>query len=112
LVTRTTSIALKDYENLGRTGLKVSRICIGCMSYGDPDCRPCLLPEQDARRFFERAMDLGINYFDTADLYSLGRREEITGMAVLDLARGVEVVIATKVYFPVGKAPNDRGLSR
>jgi 1-deoxyxylulose-5-phosphate synthase len=100
------------YVNLGATGLKVSRLCLGCMSYGDPDWREWVLPENDARPFFERALDLGINFFDTADMYSRGRSEEITGKALHDLARRDEVVIATKVYFPTGDAPNDRGLSR
>ncbi len=101
-----------DHTNLGRSGLKVSRICLGCMSYGDPDWREWVLPEKDARPFFERALDLGINFFDTADMYSQGRSEEVTGAALGDLARRDEVVIATKVYFPVGDGPNDKGLSR
>jgi len=101
-----------DYVNLGRTGLKVSRICLGCMSYGDPGWREWVLPEKDSRPFFERALDLGINFFDTADMYSLGVSEEITGRALRDLAPREQVVIATKVYFPMGDGPNDRGLSR
>jgi len=101
-----------DYVNLGRSGLKVSRICLGCMSYGDPEWRDWVLPDEQARPFFERALDLGINFFDTADMYSVGVSEEITGRALRDLARRDQVVIATKVFFPVAKGPNDRGLSR
>lgn len=100
------------YVNLGRTGLKVSRICLGCMSYGDPGWRDWILPEKDARPFFERALELGINFFDTADMYSVGVSEEVTGRALRDLASRDQVVIATKVHFPVGDGPNDRGLSR
>lgn len=101
-----------DYVNLGRTGLEVSRICLGCMSYGDPGWREWVLPEEEARPFFERALELGINFFDTADMYSLGVSEQVTGRALKDLAPRDQVVIATKVFFPVGKGPNDRGLSR
>jgi aryl-alcohol dehydrogenase-like predicted oxidoreductase len=101
-----------DYVNLGRTGLKVSRICLGCMSYGDPGWRDWVLPEGEARPFFERALELGINFFDTADMYSVGVSEEVTGRALKDLAPRDQVVIATKVFFPVGEGPNDRGLSR
>ena len=101
-----------QYTKLGRTGLDVSRICLGCMSYGDPEWREWVLPEGDARPFFERALELGINFFDTADMYSLGRSEEIVGKALGDLARRDEVAIATKVYFPVGEGRNDRGLGR
>jgi aryl-alcohol dehydrogenase (NADP+) len=101
-----------DYVNLGRSGLKVSRICLGCMSFGDPEWRDWVLPEDKARPIFERALELGINFFDTADMYSRGVSEEITGKALRDLARRDEVVIATKVFFPVGKGPNGGGLSR
>ena len=101
-----------DYVNLGRTGLKVSRICLGCMSYGDPDWRDWILGDKEARPFFERALELGINFFDTADMYSLGVSEEVTGRLLKDLAPRDQVVIATKVFFPIGKGPNDRGLSR
>ncbi|HEX6203946.1 MAG TPA: aldo/keto reductase [Thermoanaerobaculia bacterium] len=97
---------------LGRTGLEVSRICLGCMSFGDPGWRPWVLSEDAARPFFARALELGINFFDTADMYSRGRSEEITGKALGELARRDEVVIATKVYFPVGKGPNQGGLGR
>ena len=101
-----------DYVPLGDTGLKVSRLCLGCMSYGDPGWRDWVLPEEQARPFFERALEAGINFFDTADMYSNGVSEEITGRALAELARRDQVVIATKVYFPTGDGPNDRGLSR
>jgi len=101
-----------DYVNLGKTGLKVSRLCLGCMSYGDPGWRDWVLPEERARPFFERALELGINFFDTADMYSLGVSEEVTGRALGELARRDDVVIATKVFFPVRKVPNGGGLSR
>ncbi len=101
-----------DYVNLGRTGLKVSRICLGCMTYGTPEWRPWILPEAESRPFFERALELGINFFDTADMYSLGVSEELTGRALGELAARHQVVIATKVFFPTGDAVNDRGLSR
>ena len=101
-----------DTVKLGRSGLDVSRICLGCMSFGDPAWRNWVLPEEEARPFFERALELGINFFDTADMYSRGRSEEITGKALGELARRDEVVIATKVYFPVGKGPNQGGLGR
>ena len=101
-----------DYTRLGRTGLKVSRICLGCMTYGDPGWRDWVLPEEEARPFIRRALELGINFFDTADMYSRGVSEEILGRALRDFARREDVVIATKVYFPMGDGPNDRGLSR
>lgn len=101
-----------DYINLGRSGLKVSRICLGAMSYGTPKWRDWVLNEEDSRPFFKRAIESGINFFDTADMYSNGMSEEITGRALRDFARRDEVVIATKVYFPVGEGPNQRGLSR
>jgi aryl-alcohol dehydrogenase-like predicted oxidoreductase len=97
---------------LGRSGLEVSRICLGCMSFGDPDWRPWVLDEAAARPFFERALELGFNFFDTANMYSRGRSEEITGRALRELARRDEVVIATKVYFTSGKGPNQGGLGR
>lgn len=101
-----------DYVNLGRTGLKVSRICLGCMSYGSPEWRDWVLPEEEGRPFIQRALELGINFFDTADMYSRGVSEEILGRALKDLARREEVVVATKVFFPMGDDPNARGLSR
>ena len=101
-----------DYVNLGNTGLKVSRICLGTMSYGSKAWREWVLEEAESRPFFERALEHGINFFDTADMYSLGVSEEITGKLLKELARRDEVVIATKVYQPMGDAPNRRGLSR
>jgi aryl-alcohol dehydrogenase (NADP+) len=101
-----------DYVNLGDTGLKVSRLCLGCMSYGDPEWRDWMLGEDDARPFFERALEAGINFFDTADMYSRGVSERVTGRWLGELARRDEVVLATKVYFPTGDGPNARGLSR
>jgi aryl-alcohol dehydrogenase (NADP+) len=101
-----------DYTRLGRTGLKVSRICLGCMTYGTSKWRDWVLDEEASRPFIQRALELGINFFDTADMYSLGVSEEVLGRALKDLARREEVVVATKVYFPVGEVPNSRGLSR
>ncbi|ABF92556.1 oxidoreductase, aldo/keto reductase family [Myxococcus xanthus DK 1622] len=100
------------YTNLGRTGLRVSRLGLGCMSYGTPKWRPWVLDEEAAQPFFRRAVELGINFFDTADMYSLGASEEITGRALRRYARMDEVVLATKVYFPMGDGQNMRGLSR
>ncbi len=101
-----------EYVQLGRTGLTVSRLCLGCMSYGTPTWRPWVLDEQAARPFFRRAVEAGINFFDTADMYSLGVSEEITGRALRELARRDEIVLATKVHFPMGTGPNMGGLSR
>ena len=102
-----------QYTSLGRTGLTVSRLCLGCMSYGDPGWRPWVLDEAAAQPFFRRAVELGINFFDTADMYSLGVSEEITGRALRQYARRDEVVLATKVFFGMrGDAPNMGGLSR
>ena len=101
-----------DYVNLGNTGLKVSRICLGMMSYGTPEWRDWVLDEAASRPFVQRALELGINFFDTADMYSQGVSEEITGRALKDFARRDEVVVATKVFSPMGEGPNQRGLSR
>jgi 1-deoxyxylulose-5-phosphate synthase len=101
-----------QFVNLGRSGLKVSRICLGAMSYGSPASRPWILPEEEGRPFIRRALELGINFFDTADMYSDGASEEVLGRALRDFASRDEVVIATKVYYPMGDGPNDRGLSR
>jgi len=101
-----------EFTNLGKTGLKVSRICLGMMTYGSTQWRRWVLDEEESRPFIQRALELGINFFDTADVYSLGRSEEILGKAVRDFARREEVVVATKVYFPMGEGPNQRGLSR
>ncbi len=101
-----------QYTTLGRTGLKVSRLCLGMMTYGTPAWRDWVLPEEAARPFVKRALELGINFFDTADMYSVGMSEEVTGRALKDFARRDEVVIATKVFHAVGDKPNQRGLSR
>ncbi|NOK61753.1 MAG: aldo/keto reductase [Chloroflexi bacterium AL-W] len=101
-----------QYANLGRTGLKVSRICLGMMTYGDPAWRDWILSEEEGRPFVNRALELGVNFFDTSNMYSNGVSEEILGRAVRDFARRDDVVIATKVYFPTGEGPNNGGLSR
>jgi aryl-alcohol dehydrogenase-like predicted oxidoreductase len=101
-----------EYVNLGNTGLKVSRLCLGCMTYGTSKWRDWVLDEDVARPFYQRAIEAGINFFDTADMYSRGVSEEVTGRALRDFARRDEVVIATKVFFPHGDKPNQGGLSR
>jgi aryl-alcohol dehydrogenase (NADP+) len=101
-----------EYIRLGRTGLKVSRICLGTMTYGSPTWRDWVLEEKDARPFYKRALELGINFFDTADVYSLGVSEEVTGRALRDFAKRDEVVVATKVFNRMGQDPNNAGLSR
>ncbi len=101
-----------EYVNLGRTGLKVSRICLGTMTYGTSKWRPWILDEESSRPFIKRALELGINFFDTADMYSLGVSEEVIGRALTDFARRDHVVIATKVFWPMSEDPNDCGLSR
>ena len=100
------------YTRLGSSGLEVSRICLGCMSYGTSQWRPWVLGEDDAQPFFRRAIESGINYFDTADMYSLGVSEEVTGRALREYGTKGELVIATKVFFPMGGGPNLGGLSR
>ena len=102
-----------DYTTLGKTGLKVSRLCLGCMSYGSSKWRDWVLDEEESRPFFKQALDAGINFFDTADMYSNGASEEVTGRALKKLGiRREEVVIATKVYNPTGESPNERGTSK
>jgi aryl-alcohol dehydrogenase-like predicted oxidoreductase len=102
-----------EYVRFGSTGLKVSRICLGCMSYGGPSERwPWALDEEHSRPFIQRALESGINFFDTANVYSNGGSEKVIGKALRDFAPRDEVVIATKVYFEMGPGPNDRGLSR
>lgn len=100
------------YANLGNSGLKVSRICLGTMTYGTPDWRPWVLSEEQSRPFLKRALELGITFFDTADMYSAGKSEEVVGRALKDFARRDAVVLATKVFFPMGAGPNEQGLSR
>lgn len=103
-----------DYVNLGTTGLKVSRICLGMMSFGEPsDANSWMLGADEARPFLKKAADAGINFFDTADAYSAGASEHVLGDAMRDLGLARDsVVLATKVYFPTGTQPNQRGLSR
>ncbi len=101
-----------DYANLGNTGLKVSRLCLGCMTYGTPEWRDWVLDESQSWPFFERALEHDINFFDTADMYSLGVSEEVTGRALREMTHRDNVVIATKVYMPMSEDPNDTGLSR
>jgi 1-deoxyxylulose-5-phosphate synthase len=103
-----------EYVRLGSTGLKVSRVCLGCMSFGVPDRggHPWSLDEEAARPIFQRALEAGINFFDTANVYSDGTSEQITGKLLGELANREEVVIATKVRFGMGPGPNRDGLSR
>jgi 1-deoxyxylulose-5-phosphate synthase len=101
-----------QYVNLGNSGLKVSRLCLGMMTYGDPKWRDWVLNEEQSRPFIQRAVEAGINFFDTANMYSLGVSEEITGRTLREFTRREEVVIASKVYFPFSDKPNQGGLSR
>ncbi|MBZ9934980.1 aldo/keto reductase [Mesorhizobium sp. BR1-1-16] len=103
-----------DYTRLGQTGLEVSRICLGCMSYGDParGTHSWSLPEEESRPFIKKALDLGINFFDTANAYSEGTSEEYVGRALKDYAKRDEIVIATKVFGRMRPGPNGAGLSR
>jgi aryl-alcohol dehydrogenase (NADP+) len=102
-----------EYTRLGTTGLKVSRLCLGCMTYGSKQWREWLLEEEESRPFIQRALEAGINFFDTADIYSLGASEEILGRALQDFGPGRDkVVIATKLFNPMNDDPNGRGLSR
>lgn len=103
-----------DYVKLGSTGLEVSRLCLGCMTYGvsDRGAHPWTLDEETSRPFIKRALELGINFFDTANTYSDGTSEEIVGRALRDFARREEVVIGTKVFYPMHGGANARGLSR
>jgi aryl-alcohol dehydrogenase-like predicted oxidoreductase len=101
-----------EFTQLGRSGLTVSRICLGCMTYGSSKWRPWVLDEPEARPFYRKALDLGINFFDTADMYSMGKSEETTGRMLREMAKLEEIVLATKVHFPMGDGPNMGGLSR
>src|ERR1700761_7931005 len=102
-----------EYVNLGKTGLKVSRICLGTMTYGSKKWREWVLEDAESRPFIQRALEAGINFFDTADVYSLGVSEEILGRALKDFGPSRDkLVIATKVFNPMGDDPNQRGLSR
>ena len=101
-----------QYVNLGHSGLKVSRICLGMMTYGTPKWRPWVLDEDQSRPIIQRAVELGINFFDTADVYSMGVSEEVTGRSLRDFTRREEVIITTKVFNPYNDKPNQGGLSR
>ena len=103
-----------EYVKLGNTGLDVSKICLGCMSFGEPErgYPSWSLDEEKSREVIKKAIELGINFFDTANIYSDGSSEEILGKALKDYAKRDEVVIATKVYQPTGTGPNKKGLSR
>jgi 1-deoxyxylulose-5-phosphate synthase len=103
-----------EYANLGRTGLKVSRLCLGCMSFGDPKrgFHPWILDEEASRPILRRAVEAGINFFDTANIYASGTSEEVLGRALKDFARRDEIVVATKAHGRWGKGPNQSGLSR
>ena len=101
-----------QYVRLGKSGLKVSQICLGMMTYGTSEWRDWVLDEEQSRPIIQRALELGINFFDTADMYSKGISEEVTGRALRDFTRRDEVVISSKVFFPMGEGPNQRGLSR
>ncbi len=102
-----------EYTRLGNTGMKVSRLCLGTMTYGKPTERwQWALNEEQSRPFIKKALELGINFFDTADVYSFGASEEVLGSALKEYARRHEVVIATKVFNQMSQVPNDGGLSR
>jgi len=100
------------YTKLGNTGMDVSRICLGCMGFGDTSPGNWLVDEEESRKVIKHALDLGINFFDTANCYASGRSEEIIGRAIKDLANRDEVVLATKVFIRMSDGPNGQGLSR
>src|SRR6266702_7887930 len=103
-----------EYAKLGNTGMDVSRICLGCMGFGDAEhwVHQWVLSEEHSRPIIKKALDLGINFFDTANVYSIGKSEEILGRALKDFAKRDEVVIATKVHGQMHDGPNGAGLSR
>jgi aryl-alcohol dehydrogenase-like predicted oxidoreductase len=102
-----------EYVNLGKSGLKVSRLCLGMMTYGSKKWREWILEEEEAKPFVGRALEAGINFFDTADIYSVGESERVTGNLLKHFGvKRENVVVATKVYMPISEDPNDRGLSR
>lgn len=103
-----------EYVKLGNTGMDVSRICLGCMGFGDPETwvHKWVLKEEQSRPIIKKALDMGINFFDTANVYSIGRSEEIVGRALKDFSNRDEIVIATKVWGEMHKGPNGKGLSR
>src|SRR5579862_4608707 len=97
---------------LGTTGLKVSRLCLGCMTYGSPEWRSWVLDQEQSKPFFQAAVEKGITFFDTANVYSIGASEQVTGHWLREFARREEIVVATKVNGPMGKGANEKGLSR
>jgi aryl-alcohol dehydrogenase-like predicted oxidoreductase len=101
-----------EMARFGKTGMKVSRLCLGCMTYGSTKWRDWVLDEEASRPFIREAIERGINFFDTADMYSVGASEEVLGRALKEYAKRDEVVVATKVFNPMGPGPNARGLSR
>ncbi|HEX3699250.1 MAG TPA: aldo/keto reductase [Phenylobacterium sp.] len=101
-----------EQVRLGSTGLKVSRLCLGCMTYGSPKWRSWVLDEEQSKPFFKTAIEKGITFFDTANVYSIGASEEVTGKWLKAFARREEIVVATKVNGPMGPGPNEKGLSR
>jgi len=101
-----------EYINLGKSGLKVSRLCLGMMTYGSSRWRDWVLDEDDSRPFIQKAVEDGINFFDTANAYSMGVSEEVTGKLLREFTNRDEVVVATKVYFSMKDKPNCGGLSR
>jgi aryl-alcohol dehydrogenase-like predicted oxidoreductase len=101
-----------NYVRLGRTGLKVSRLCLGAMTYGTPEWRPWVLDETASRPFIKRAIEHGINFFDTADMYSRGVGEQVLGRALKEFTTRDQVVVATKAFYPLTDGPNTSGLSR
>src|SRR5437660_11122641 len=101
-----------QYVNLGQSALKVSRLCLGTMTYGSSKWRPWVLDEAEGRTFIKQPLDAGINFFDTADMYSLGASEQVLGRALQEFGPSQDkLVIATKVFFPLGDDPNQKGLS-
>src|SRR6476620_11097593 len=103
-----------EYARLGSTGMQVSRLCLGCMGFGDAErwVHKWVLNEEDSRPIIKHALDQGINFFDTANVYSLGVSEEILGHALQNLAHRDEIVVATKVHGRMHEGPNGAGLSR
>jgi aryl-alcohol dehydrogenase-like predicted oxidoreductase len=102
-----------EYIRFGNTGMSVSRLCLGTMTYGKPTERwPWALNEEQSRPFIKKALELGFNFFDTADVYTAGASEEVVGRALNDFAKRDDIVLATKVFNAMGPGPNDKGLSR
>jgi aryl-alcohol dehydrogenase (NADP+) len=101
-----------EQVRLGNTGLKVSRLCLGCMTYGSPEWRSWVLDMEQSKPFFQLAVEKGITFFDTANVYSIGASEEVTGRWLREFARREEIVVATKVNGPMGRGPNEKGLSK